>query len=288
VSRVVFCLGNGESRKGLDLNKLKPHGKIYGCNALYRDFTPDVLVGVDQGIMHEIYHSGYCHNNECYFRNWSKVPAELFDNMIKAGASDEDLKFARDEGVFFENKRMPDTNHFVMHGASVSGAVTIIKKDKSKQRKHIQQKSIKISWIKDNDKSNCINDILKDKKDPGWAAGPISGYIACIKEKPREVYLLGHDLNSTNNKVNNMYKGTKNYVLPDHSPTPSVNWIQQWKQTFWDFNGKNKYNKVQFYKVNDNMKNQDNVNRPILEWDGTVTNLTYMDMKQFYKNFNLK
>jgi hypothetical protein len=81
----VFCIGNGESRRSIDLRQLREHGKIYGCNALYRDFKPDVLVGVDQGIMHEIYHSGYCHNNQCYFRNWSKVPAELFENMIKAG-----------------------------------------------------------------------------------------------------------------------------------------------------------------------------------------------------------
>jgi len=42
----VFCLGNGESRKDVNLSALKPHGKIYGCNALYRDFTPDVLVAV--------------------------------------------------------------------------------------------------------------------------------------------------------------------------------------------------------------------------------------------------
>ena len=35
----VFCLGNGESRKDVNLSALKAHGKIYGCNALYRDFT---------------------------------------------------------------------------------------------------------------------------------------------------------------------------------------------------------------------------------------------------------
>ena len=26
----VFCIGNGESRQGFDLDKLKPFGKIYG------------------------------------------------------------------------------------------------------------------------------------------------------------------------------------------------------------------------------------------------------------------
>ena len=59
----VFCLGNGESRKDVNIDALKPHGKIYGCNALYREYTPDVLVAVDQGITHEIYHSGYAYEN---------------------------------------------------------------------------------------------------------------------------------------------------------------------------------------------------------------------------------
>jgi len=284
----VFCIGNGESRRSIDLRQLREHGKIYGCNALYRDFTPDVLVAVDQGIMHEIYHSDYPYENECYFRNWSKVPAELYENMIRSGVSEDDIKLAREEGAFYENERTPETSHFVMHGSSVSGAVTIIKKDKSKQRKHVQQKTIKISWIKDNDKSNCINDILKDKKDMGWAAGPTSGYIACVKEQPDEIYLLGHDLNSTTGKVNNMYKGTDNYVVADHSPTPSVNWIQQWKQTFWDFNGRNTHKKIQFYKVNPNLRDMNEVNKPVLEWDGTVINLKYIDMTEFKKRFNIK
>lgn len=45
---IGFVIGNGESRKYLDLNLLKPYGRIFGCNALYRDFIPDVLVTVDE------------------------------------------------------------------------------------------------------------------------------------------------------------------------------------------------------------------------------------------------
>ena len=36
MAKKVFCIGNGESRQGFDLEKLRPHGKIYGCNAIYR------------------------------------------------------------------------------------------------------------------------------------------------------------------------------------------------------------------------------------------------------------
>ena len=69
----VFCIGNGTSRQRFDLEQLRPHGKIYGCNALYRDFRPDVLISVDNGIMHEIYQSGFAKEVECWFRNWTKV-----------------------------------------------------------------------------------------------------------------------------------------------------------------------------------------------------------------------
>lgn len=49
-----FVIGNGESRMGFDLNTLVGHGPIYGCNALYRDFYPNVLIAVDQRMIKEI------------------------------------------------------------------------------------------------------------------------------------------------------------------------------------------------------------------------------------------
>lgn len=49
-----FIIGNGESRKGFDLEKLRGLGPIYGCNALYRDFMPDTLIAVDKRMISEI------------------------------------------------------------------------------------------------------------------------------------------------------------------------------------------------------------------------------------------
>jgi len=43
----AYCIGNGPSREGFDLNKLKDTGQTYGCNALYRDFMPDFIFSVD-------------------------------------------------------------------------------------------------------------------------------------------------------------------------------------------------------------------------------------------------
>ena len=64
-----------KSRLGVDLKKLRKHGKIYGCNAIYRTNPDDVdvLVGVDTRHNAEMYHSGICEKIPTYFRNWSKV-----------------------------------------------------------------------------------------------------------------------------------------------------------------------------------------------------------------------
>lgn len=55
----AFVLGNGVSRKNIELSRLRPYGKIYGCNALHREFTPDVLVATDRPIAEHIQNSGY-------------------------------------------------------------------------------------------------------------------------------------------------------------------------------------------------------------------------------------
>jgi hypothetical protein len=64
----AFVLGNGVSRLAVDLSVLKQRGTVYGCNALYREFTPDVLVSTDKGIAHTIQHSGYAREHVMYTR----------------------------------------------------------------------------------------------------------------------------------------------------------------------------------------------------------------------------
>ena len=50
----AYCIGNGPSRKGFDLNRLKETGQTYGCNALYRDFIPDYIFSIDRPITAEM------------------------------------------------------------------------------------------------------------------------------------------------------------------------------------------------------------------------------------------
>jgi len=64
----AFVLGNGISRLAIDLNHLKTLGPIYGCNALYREFVPDVLVSTDKPISEQIQHDGYSLKHTHYTR----------------------------------------------------------------------------------------------------------------------------------------------------------------------------------------------------------------------------
>lgn len=66
---MAFVLGNGISRQCINLTKLKLLGSIYGCNALYREFAPTVLVATDRPISEQIQHSGYSTLHCFYTRN---------------------------------------------------------------------------------------------------------------------------------------------------------------------------------------------------------------------------
>ena len=48
-----------------------------------------------------------------------------------------------------------------------------------------------------------------------------SAYVAICREKPNEIYIIGHDLHSQNNNINNIYKSTKHYTAKDNGPTPA-------------------------------------------------------------------
>ena len=55
--KTAYIIGNGQSRIGLDLDILG--GDVWGCYALFRDYTPDYLTIVDVSIMGECAESAY-------------------------------------------------------------------------------------------------------------------------------------------------------------------------------------------------------------------------------------
>jgi hypothetical protein len=80
----AFVLGNGVSRQAVDLSQLSTLGEIYGCNALYREFAPAVLVSTDAPISQQIQQSGYSKDHCHYTRKplpnsgSQKIPSQYY------------------------------------------------------------------------------------------------------------------------------------------------------------------------------------------------------------------
>ena len=193
----VFVLGNGPSRKNIDISKLD--GTVIGCNACYRDFTPDVICAIDAGIMSDIIESGY--DGKCYFTHdsWNMLPSELYDSVKN--------------GTEHETYRRFDSEYFVY----ISGLAANC----------IQTKSY-IIWVPkgmENKIKNIGEEVL------GWSTGTSALHIACRDftcNDYEKVYLLGFDHH--NNYYDNIYTDTEHYFSKDSKR------VDGWKAEYnnWD------------------------------------------------------
>jgi len=281
MAKTIFCIGNGESRSPVDLIKLRPHGKIYGCNALYRDFTPDVLCSVDGQTMHEVYHSGYADNNELWLRDWNPIPGVTYNMVVYANLTPKEIEIAKKNFKVYQNKK-GDRQEFVFHGSNISGQIGVIRRiagGEQIESKQINHTGTYISWVNPNDKTHNLKE-LKDGKDRGWACGATSGLVAINQnEDIEELYMIGHDLKSNTDFINNMYKSTQNYGDARNKPIPEVNWINQW-DTLMKENPK-----VKFIKVNPRgIRGGDNINNMVLDWKSK--NIEYINFDELNKRFS--
>ena len=83
MSSIAFVLGNGESRRGIDINDLKQKGSVYACNGVYRTHQPHWLVAVDPKMMLEIAESDYVVHNKVYsnFNSQYNKVSKLMDHV---------------------------------------------------------------------------------------------------------------------------------------------------------------------------------------------------------------
>jgi len=83
MSSIAFVLGNGESRRGIEINDLKERGTVYACNGVYRTHQPHWLIAVDPKMMLEIAETDYVVHNKLYSNfnsQYNKVP-KLMDHV---------------------------------------------------------------------------------------------------------------------------------------------------------------------------------------------------------------
>ena len=212
----VFVLGNGPSRKNIDVSKLD--GTIIGCNACYRDFTPDVICATDAGIMSDIIESGY--DGKCYFthNSWNLLPASAYDSLVN--------------GTDHVTYRRFDCEYFVY----ISGLDGEVKKSQSY-----------IIWI-----PKGMEDKIKNIGEEvlGWSTGTSALHIACQDftcNDYEKVYLLGFDHH--NNYYDNIYTDTEHYFSKDSKR------VDGWKAEYnnWDkqlFKVIEEHPALQFFWVN--------------------------------------
>jgi hypothetical protein len=72
MSSIAFVLGNGESRRGIEINDLKEKGTVFACNAVYRTHQPHFLIAVDPKMILEIAETDYMLHNKV----WSNFNAQ--------------------------------------------------------------------------------------------------------------------------------------------------------------------------------------------------------------------
>jgi hypothetical protein len=77
MSSVAFVLGNGESRKDIEINDLKERGTVFACNGVYRTHQPHFLVAVDPKMVLEIAETDYHVHNKV----WSNFNAQYNNNQ---------------------------------------------------------------------------------------------------------------------------------------------------------------------------------------------------------------
>ena len=94
---MLTIVGNGPSRKQIDLDSLE---RWWGCNAIYRDATPELLFAVDIRMHIEILHEGYYKNNKLAVGNFDYIERGHLP-MLKFGHQDFEIhEFFQDDDDF--------------------------------------------------------------------------------------------------------------------------------------------------------------------------------------------
>ncbi len=231
IKHIVY--GNGESRPIQPI--IGGDFITWGCNAIYRDFVVDNLVSVDYNMQQEIYESGYAMKNKCWFSDWEVLPAGFNPHMV----------IPNNDAPVFETPKL-DRKSCVVQGKDAEMVQKKMEEvliynpqldPKDFKKKAMFNVGVYITWVDEyNDK------VINIDYPRGWSAGNTALYLAC-KSGAEEVYMCGFDGSNYSQPINNIYKGSKNYLPEDSRGYNTINWDNQYKLVQRDFP------KVQFYKV---------------------------------------
>jgi len=185
----------------------------------------DNLVAVDYGMQQEIYDSGY--DGVCHFANWTHLPAEAAEFTFMGFDIPEE----------FVHKSLQRTDYCVISGKDpatlyekIEAAIMMNPESDMKDLRMKMEKDVGvwITYVNENDPINTIDFPI------GWSAGNTALHLAC-QQGATEVYIMGFDLSSYDEPLNNLYKGSDNYLPSDAKGFNSINWMNQMQAVFREF-----------------------------------------------------
>jgi len=268
VSNTAIIIGNGESRAwytpscGDGINY-----RTWGCNALYRDGEVDNLVATDYNMEQEVYASGYAKKNTCWFTDWNILPGNIADTFLMGYDIPEEFVFQNSqigrESCVIQGKD-PNTVQEKI-GEALKANPGLDSDDlKLKMEKDI---GVWITWVDEEDS------VINFDFPRGWSTGNSAMHLAC-QNGAKEVYILGFDLSEYDQPLNNIYKGTENYLPSTAKGFNPVNWLDQMKMTFLEFKD------ARFYWVEAQLKEK--IHYPNLEYIGTKQFIDELDLDNPY------
>jgi hypothetical protein len=268
----ALIVGNGESRKWFTEKQHDVRATVWGCNAVYRDTKVDNLVAVDYGMQQEIYTSGYWHDTKCWFTNWSILPSEVGDMMF----------MGYDIPESFVHKTSNRTDRCVISGkdpVTLQEKIEVAMKMnpdldmvdlRNKMEKDV---GVWITYVEEDDNINNVDFPV------GWSTGNTAIHLAC-QSGAEEVYIVGFDLSAYDEPLNNVYKGTDNYLSSDAKGFNSTNWINQMQTVFTEFRD------IKFYWIDpvDRFGQKDFFQNG---QDGKFNNLSYLTKDSLCDKLNI-
>jgi hypothetical protein len=166
----AVVIGNGESRRSIDIESLKINNVLIGCNAVHRDIVVDHLVCCDRRMVEEAIDNPMTEHTEVYVReDWFKYYRKT--QKRKNISTVPDLPY--------QGEQRPD-------------------------------------------------------RPEHWGSG---GYALLVAAQLGfdDVTLVGFDLYSKNDKVNNVYKDTVNYSAANKPSVDYSYWVYQISKVFQSF-----------------------------------------------------
>jgi len=223
----AVVIGNGESRKWFSDKQYELDADTWGCNAIYRDVMVDNLVAVDYGMQQEIHDSMYYKDIQCWFANWTHLPAEAAEFTFMGFDIPEAFihKSSQRTDYCVISGKDPATLYEKIEAAIMMNPELDMKDLRMKMEKDV---GVWITYVNEDDPINTIDFPI------GWSAGNTALHLAC-QQGATEVYIMGFDLSSYDEPLNNLYKGSDNYLPSDAKGFNSINWMNQMQAVFREF-----------------------------------------------------